>query len=150
MDLKHEVAEYLRERLAGLSDDELIDLMLKGTVPQGMPKPVPITSSNDPQLPDTKRDGKPKRERRPADPKDEQTVFNAIKKECRGLSMGEICDISGLKPGRVRTILGALCKSTGPVFRSGEKRFCRYATSASAARRAALLARGKDPGKEDE
>jgi len=141
MNMTSEIAKIIRERLAALSDEELVETAL-GIRPVS-PKPIPAQINEEPA-------STVRTPRRVITPDESQQVYNVLKKEQRGLCMGEITDMTGLNASRVRTIIKRLNENEKSVFSHGSRRFTRYAVCADMARRASLLAEGKDPGKEKE
>jgi hypothetical protein len=146
MNLKPIVAKHIREHIAALNDDELIQLALGER--QLSPKSIPAHINEGEPTSEPTSTVKTPRTRTRITPDESQQVWDTLNKEQRGLAMGEITLMTGISAPRVRAIIKRLTGTEQSVFAYGERRHTRYAVNADMARRASILAQGKDPGKE--
>jgi hypothetical protein len=78
---------------------------------------------------------------------DYERICNTLQREQRGLALDELSNMVELNQIRVRKFL-LRAIADGSVHQHGTGKHARYAVEPSMARRASLLAQGKDPGKD--
>lgn len=82
------------------------------------------------------RNVKAKAKRRAFDPKSTEKVLHAVKIAKRGVAIGDLEGYTKLPRSHVQRALGELLKGKR-LFRAGDRRFTRYATTKAAAQKAA-------------